>query len=217
MKIVAIIPARGGSKSIPRKNIKTLSGKPLISYPIEAAKKCDKLNKIIVSTDDKEIASIARKYGAEIIDRPKNLADDKTPTMPVLIHAVKELEKQNFKPDVIILLYATSPLISFMKIKEAIEKLESGADSVISVCKDSSKIWGYKNSKPVPLLVTRENRQSVIQYRENGALYAVKYNILMKGSFIGNSLELLEMNEEESIDINTDFDFKLAEFLLSKK
>ena len=93
MRVVAIIPARGGSKGVPRKNVKLLAGKPLISYPIVAAKSCKSVGRVVVSTEDEEIANVARTYGAEVIARPAELAEDETPTLPVLIHVVKELKK----------------------------------------------------------------------------------------------------------------------------
>lgn len=213
MKSVAIIPARGGSKAIPMKNIKLLCGKPLLYYPIKAA--LNYADKVIVSTDNEQIEKIALECGAEVIKRPVELAKDDTPTMPVLIHAVKELESKGFKPDVILLLYATAPLTNNAHVKQALKIMKSH-DSLISVCKDSSKIWSYENNKPVPLLVKRDNRQKVSQYRENGAIYAMSYEVLMNNSYIGKSLELLIMSDEESVDINTIKDFFVAEAIMKK-
>src|SRR3989344_1132419 len=121
-KILAIIPARGGSKGIPGKNIKLLAGKPLIAHSIEAARNSRFINRVIVSTDDEHIANAARKYGAEIIMRPKELAEDKTPMDPVLQHAVEFLEKENYIPEAVMLLQPTSPLRTTEHINEAIEK-----------------------------------------------------------------------------------------------
>src|SRR3989344_6984464 len=120
MKVLAVIPARGGSKGIPKKNIKLLAEKPLIAYPIELAKSIPEISKVIVSTDSEEIAEIARKHGAEIpFIRPKELAEDETPTLPVLQHAVTSLEeKENWKADLVILLYPTSPFLSKERVTE---------------------------------------------------------------------------------------------------
>src|SRR5699024_5746070 len=107
MNIVGIIPARGGSKRLPGKNIKLLAGKPLIAHTIETAKKSKYINKIILSTEDEKIAEIAKQFGAEIIKRPQELAQHTTKTAPVLLHAVEELEKTGYFPDIVVLLQAT--------------------------------------------------------------------------------------------------------------
>lgn len=214
MKAVAIIPARGGSKGIPRKNIKLLAGKPLIFYPIKAAKDCKLISRVIVSTEDMEIAAAAKSAGAEIIRRPRNLAGGSVPTLPVLVHAVKELEKQGYRPDVIVLLYATAPFIKSSYIKNGIKKVAAGADSVVSVCEDTRnyKLWGADGK---PFFKKRINRQYVKKhYRENGAMYIMSYDTLMKKkSITGRKTELIVMKPEESVDIDTSLDFVLAETL----
>jgi len=119
---IAVIPARGGSKRIPKKNIKNFYGKPLIAYSIEAAKKSALFDKIIVSTDDEDIANVAKEYGAEVLQRPKNLADDFTPTAPVIAHAIKSLE-QNYKTiNTVCCIYATAPFLQAKSLQEAYEK-----------------------------------------------------------------------------------------------
>src|SRR3989344_5310224 len=137
-KILGLITARGGSKSIPKKNIKFLCGKLLIAYTIDEAKKSGVFDRIILSTDDKEIADVGRKFGVEVpFMRPKKLAKDKTPTLPVLIHAISWLrENENYFPDYIMLLQPTSPFRNSDHIREAKELIEkSGADSVVGVGK----------------------------------------------------------------------------------
>lgn len=118
---IAIIPARGGSKRIPRKNIKEFFGKPLIAYSIEIALSSELFDRIIVSTDDKNIASIAKSYGAEILERPKELADDFTPTIPVIAHVIESLEIKEL--EAVCCIYATAPFLQARYIKEAYEKL----------------------------------------------------------------------------------------------
>ncbi len=220
MKVVAIIPARGGSKGIPRKNVKLLAGKPLINYPIEAAKKCSLVDRVIVSTEDKEIAETARKAGAEIINRPAKLAADNVPTLPVLIHAVKELEKNGCTPDVIVLLYATAPFVKADYIEEGIKKVIAGADSAVSVCEDTRnyKLWKKSGRGYKPLFKKRVNRQATEKaYRENGAFYIMSYDTLMKGNSVtGKNTELVFMRPEESIDIDAPLDLALAEALIRK-
>ena len=113
-KIIAIIPARGGSKGIPRKNIKDLAGKPMISYIIESVKNIPDIERVIVTTEDDEIAEVAKKYGAEVpFKRPAELAEDEVATLPVLQHALEYLEKEEkYIPDYVLLVYPTSPLLS---------------------------------------------------------------------------------------------------------
>lgn len=124
-RAVAIIPARGGSKRIPRKNIKEFHGKPLISYSIEVALKSNIFDKVVVSTDDKEIAGIAQKYGAEVIVRPKELADDYTGTWDVIEHAIEYLKENKQAFDFVCTIYATAPFLQSQYLKEGFEKLKN--------------------------------------------------------------------------------------------
>jgi pseudaminic acid cytidylyltransferase len=119
---IAVIPARGGSKRIPKKNIKNFHGKPLIAYSIEAAKKSTLFDKIIVSTDDENIAYVAKEYGAETLQRPENLADDFTPTAPVIAHAIKSLEQDYKTINTVCCIYATAPFLQAKYLQEAYEK-----------------------------------------------------------------------------------------------
>lgn len=221
MRVVAIIPARGGSKGIPKKNVKLLGGKPLIQYPIEAAKQCKSIDKIIVSTEDREIADEAKKAGAGIIERPVKLAGDGVPTLPVLIHAVQQLEKKDYKPDLIVLLYATAPFVKADYMGDGIKKISEGYDSVISVCEDTRnyKLWKRSGKSYKPLFKKRVNRQKAEKsYRENGAFYIMTYDTLMKKkSITGKKTALIIMKTEESVDIDTPLDFVIAEALINRK
>jgi len=159
MKVVAIIPARGGSKSIPKKNIYPILGKPLIAYTIESALQSKLIDRVIVSTDDKEIAKIAKKYGAEVpFVRPKNLAGDKTPDLPVFQHAITWLkENEKYEPDLVVQLWATSPVRLPKDIDKAIKQIQkkSHADSLRSITTPSQtpfKMWRSDKSgylKPI--------------------------------------------------------------------
>ena len=220
MNIVAIIPARGGSKGIPRKNIKELCGKPLIAYITETALKVKELDRVIVSTEDKEIAEVAQKWGAEVpFLRPKELAGDETPTLPVLKHAVKYLaEEENYKPGIVVLLYATSPLLRAERVSEAIRMLkEGGFDSVLSVVVDRGHYWietnkGYERLYPKIL----ENRQYILPLlKENGAIYVCKRELLMvKNTVVGGKIGFLKMQKKENVDIDDPIDFEIAEFFM---
>jgi CMP-N-acetylneuraminic acid synthetase len=133
MNIVGIILARGGSKRLPRKNVKLLCGKPLVAHSIETALQSKYINKVVLSTEDAEIKDVARAFGAEVIDRPVELAQDETKSAPCVVHAVEELEKQGYKPDIVILLQPTSPNKTVKMIDDVIEKLiNSDKDSVFT-------------------------------------------------------------------------------------
>ena len=223
MNIIAIIPARGGSKGIPGKNIKPLCGKPLISYIIESALKVEELDRVIVSTEDEEIAEISKECGAEVpFMRPEELARDETPTLPVLQHTIKYLEEEeNYKPDIIVLLYVTSPLVKAERVTEAIELLkERKFDSVLTVVEDRKHYWietnvGYERLYPRIL----KNRQLTKPlFKENGAIYVSKRNLLMeKNEIVGRNVGLLLMEENESVDIDELLDFEFVEFLLNRR
>lgn len=223
MNIVAIIPARGGSKGIPRKNIKDLDRKPLIAHIIETALKVRGLDRVIVSTDDKKIAEMAKKYGAEVpFNRPKELARDETPTLPVLQHVVKYLEEEeNYKPGIVVLFYTILLFISAERVSEAIELLKEGEfDSVLSVVEDRGHYWiegneGYKKLHPKVL----KNRQFTKPlFKENGAIYICRRDLLMrKNEIVGGKIGFLVMKRDESIDIDELIDFEFAEFLMNRR
>lgn len=217
-KFLAIIPARGGSKGVPRKNIKPIAGKPLIAYTIEEAKKCALIDRIVVSTEDEEIASISKRYGAEVIKRPYELAQDDTSTNPVLTHVVEELEKnEGYCPDYILLIPATSPLRKKEHIEEAIKKLlAEGADSLLSV----SFIYKHRydileNGTIVPVVKERKNRQErkpVVV--ENGVLYISAINLIKSGKIIGENISYYPMDSRSSVNIDEPMDFFIAEQLI---
>lgn len=223
IKTVAIIPARGGSKGIPRKNIKELCGKPLIGHIIETALNVKEIDRVIVSTEDAEIAEVATKFGAEVpFIRPEELAQDETPTLPVLQHTIHYLiQNENYEPDVIVLLYATSPMLSKERISEGIEILKSGNfESVISVIEDRGHYWIDSENKYERLYPkVLENRQLMKPlFKENGAIYIAKKDVLMtKNVLVGTNVGFLIMHERESVDIDEPLDFEKCEFLLKNR
>ena len=223
MKIVAIIPARGGSKGIPRKNVKELCEKPLIAYIIETALKVKELDRVIVSTEDKEIAEVAKEYSADVpFMRPEELTRDETPTLPVLQHAVKYLEdKENYKPDIVVLLYATSPLLKHERVSEAIKMLKEGEfDSILSVVEDRGHYWIEKNGKHARLYPKApKNRQFERPlFKETGAIYLCSRELLMEeNTMVGGKIGFLKMEKAETIDIDEPLDFEIAEFFMKPR
>lgn len=229
LNIVAIIPARGGSKRLPRKNIKVLSGKPMIAYSIEAARKSQLIDRVIVSTDDKEIAEIAKKYGAEIpFIRPNDLATDSASTIDVLKHAITFLESHSHdKIDLIVLLQPTSPLITESDIDNAINKIiQTNTTSCVSMCPISERpewMYSIKNEKPKPfgekhdiILLTQDLPKL---YKINGAIYVSHRDVIMKQNLIldEKNLSAIVMPRERSIDIDTMTDFLIAETLFKAR
>lgn len=222
-KIIAIIPARGGSKGIPGKNIIPLAGIPLVAHTINAAKNSKYIGRTIVSTDSERIASEAEAYGADVIMRLKSLALDTTPTEPVMKHVLDVLsEKEGYHPDHVILLQPTSPLRTSEDIDGAFSQYFSGAyDSLLSVCSSHAFIWQKKNGFGVPFnydFRNRPRRQEMQQYRENGAIYITTRKVFLKtNNRLGGKIGLYEMDENRSVEIDTPFDLLIIEHLLENR
>jgi len=224
-RVLAIIPARGGSKGIPRKNIKLLNGRPLIYYTIKEALESN-INKILVSTDDTEIKKISQKYGAEVMIRPKKLAQDDTSSIDVVIYILKKLEQIGQKFDIFILLQPTSPLRTKEDINEALNLfIENECESVISVNEvEHNPYWSFKikDNYLQPLFANKYlkmRRQELPKvYMPNGAIFISKPSILEKKRtfYIKRMLPYI-INTGKGIDIDTEQDFKIAEYFMSKK
>lgn len=225
-KIIAIIPARGGSKRIPQKNLKELLGKPLISYSIEAALGAHLIDKVAVSTDNEEIAHISKKYGASVpFMRPSELAQDNTLMIPVIQHAVNFLEKNKEKPDIVVMIQATSPLTTSKHIDEAIKKfLETNVNSLASVKKVKERPeWMFvkQGNKYSPFQKFTDARSQDLPelFCLNGAINIASYDTLMDRGLLldPNSVTCYVMPERESVDIDELHDFEMAEFLMKKR
>ena len=218
---LAIIPARGGSKRLPRKNILDLCGKPLISYSIEAGLKSKYISKVIVSSDDEKILQISQKFGADIIKRPDYLATDTSSTFDVLEHTINSLEKYDY----IVLLQPTSPLRNEKHIDEAIALLnEKDANAVISVCEtEHSPLWcntldeELNMSNFLPKEVLNKRSQDLPKYyRINGAIYICKTEELLKnkGFFLKDKVFAYIMDKKDSVDIDEEIDFFMSEYII---
>lgn len=222
--MIAIIPARGGSKGLPGKNIKLLNGKPLIAYTIEAALNSEKISRVIVSTDDKEIADVALQYGAEIpFMRPGFLASDNAKSIDVYNYTIERLKnEEKIKINEIVVLQPTSPLRTSKHIDEAIDiYLKKDADSVISYCKEDHPVFWHKfinNDGTFEEIFSEDyqkNRQEIKPtYYPNGAIYIFKKNILLTRQYYTDKSFAYIMGQKCSIDIDTNEDFKYAEWLL---
>jgi CMP-N,N'-diacetyllegionaminic acid synthase len=226
MTLLAVIPARGGSKGVPRKNIRLLAGKPLIAWTIEAARQCPEVNRLIVTTEDAEIAAVASQWGAEVpFMRPADLAHDDTPGMAPILHALRWLaESERYRPDWVMVLQPTSPLRTAADISAAIALTRAGASSVVSVTQAHPHPYLMKQIAPDGTLQpfdvqpqSPDNRRQAFPpvYALNGAVYLSRYDsVLTNETFVLPDTKACIMPPERSIDIDTLWDFQLADMVL---
>ncbi len=222
--IPAVIPARGGSQRIPLKNLSRVGGHPLIAHTIVAARRATLISDVYVSTDSEEIAEVAARYGAKIIERPAELATATTPTEPALLHAIETIEAQEGPSDLVVLLQATSPLRRDFRIDQAIAlAIEQRCDSVVSVTPvidyyflgqiDANANYSVSYN-PKHRLRTQDIPP---RYRENGAIYVMTRDLIMtEGCRMGGDMRALIMDRNESIDIDDTLDLRLCNLLLAR-
>jgi N-acylneuraminate cytidylyltransferase/CMP-N,N'-diacetyllegionaminic acid synthase len=222
--MIAIIPARGGSKGLPGKNIRNLNGKPLIAYTIEAALKSKYITRVILSTDDLEIANVARQYGAEVpFLRPSHLAADTAKAIDAYKYTYERLEKEeNIEISEFVILQPTSPFRTAKYIDEAIDLyFDRKADSVISYCPEHHPIIWHKYITEAGKIESiyegtiRNRQEEKPTYFPNGAIYIFKRKIIEQGLYYTDNSFAYIMNRKDSIDIDSIDDFEYAEFLLS--
>jgi len=215
--ITAFIPARGGSKGIPGKNIKTFAGKPLIVHSIEYALNCSQIDEVVVSTNDDKIAKIARKTGARIVKRPSELSTNKATTESAIHHFFNKFNK---KPDIIVLLQPTSPYRPKGSLEKAITHFtENGFDSLLSITPTHRFYWRVKEDQTAFAeynYLNRPRRQDMklddIRYVENGSLYIFTRKHFDKtGNRLGGKIGYVEWPEEYSLEIDTPLDFNMVE------
>lgn len=196
-------PAKGGSKGVPRKNVRTCCGKPLIAWTIEAAAASALLDRYVVSTEDAEIAAIARRYGADVLDRPAELATDTATTLSVLQHALSALPA-----DVVVLMQATSPVRDPGLVDCCIRRLlESGADSLATgyICKCVE--YGA------------EHRRQDVEgfFYDDGNVYVYRGERILQGDPVGGRVERVLVDREQNVDVDDEFDLWLAEQVLERR
>ncbi len=226
MRILCVVPARGGSKGVPRKNLRVVGGKPLIVWTLERALATRPAMDVVVSTDDEEIAAVARAAGALVpFLRPADLARDTTPTEPVVRHAIAAARGADAAPDAVMLLQATSPVRLPGTLSRAVAQLEAtGVDSLVGVVPQAPFIWteGTADAGPTSAydVTARPRRQDLtpatLRYRETGSLYLTRtwvYDEL--DNRIGGRVGLFVMDELEGIDVDTELDLEVADRTLS--
>ncbi len=225
--MLAIIPARGGSKGLIGKNIKSLLGKPLIAYTIEAALESKSVSRVVVSTDDLKIAEVAERYGAEVpFLRPDHLASDNSAAIDTYLYTIKRLEREShYSIHELMVLLPTCPLRDSSDIDSAIFLYRDRlADSVISYTEEHHPIYWHKKLKEdlrfenvwqEEFLLNRQNLERT--YYPNGAIYIFKSELLHSGRYYSDNSFAHIMPRNRSVDIDTLEDFELAEFYLRKK
>ena len=220
---VSIIPARGGSKGVPRKNVRHLLGKPLIVHTITRSLNSERVSRTVVSTDDEEIASISLQYGAEVIERPPSISGDDVSSEQALHHVLDELERnESYTPDLVAFLQCTSPIRRERDVDCAIQTLvDGGADSLLSVCRFHRFIWRVEQGRPASQNYDYRNRQLrqalSPEFMENGSIYVFKPEVLRKfDNRLGGKIQLYEMDYFSSFEIDTMEDFILCEAILQR-
>lgn len=221
-QVLAVIPARGGSKGIPGKNIRMVGGKPLIAYAIEAARTAQRVSRVVVSTDDREIAAVARHYGAEVIDRPAYLSGDLAKSEDALVHALDELAVEGYAPDLILLVQCTSPLTTSEDLDGTVAALIDGqADTAVAVAAFHYFLWSRSDmgeGEPVnhdkSVRLMRQERRP--EFIETGAVYAMRVPGFRetKHRFFGKTV-LHETPAENRLEIDEPEDLVLAEQILA--
>lgn len=228
-RILGLIPARGGSKSIPQKNTQLLAGRPLLAYAADAARESGVLDRVVLSTDSEELADLGRRLGLDVpFLRPADLATDSSPMLPVMQHAVRALEAEGWRPDLVVLLQPTAPFRQGRHISDAVRLLlETGCDSVVSVVPvperyrphflmkiDNGRLTSFM---PNGLSITR--RQDAPEaYSRDGSVYVTRRDVLMEGNSVygANCLPLV-LDDLASVNLDSPHDWELAERKLSSR
>lgn len=220
MKILTVIPARGGSRGIPKKNIRFIAGQPLLAYAIQCAKASTYDMEVVVTSDEEEIQNIARRYGARIVERPAELAGDSVTLDPVIDHAVTVMEAlMQCSYDIVITMQPTSPLLSTETLDAAIGFfIEHKYDTVLSGVNDPRLSWRIENGQCVPNYVKRLNRQYLPkELKETGAFVITKRIWVTPVSRFGKKIAVFEVPEREAGDIDTPQDWLIAQYELQRK
>lgn len=230
MKVLGLIPARGGSKGVPGKNIRLLGGKPLLAYTAKAALETERLNRVILSTDDAEIAEIGARCGLEVpFMRPAELAEDTTPTLPVVLHTLMRLEKEGEHYDAVCLLQPTNPLRRAEDIDACIRIFENtGVDSVVSVLPVPTEFnpkWVYWRDSFGNLMLSSGEKEPIARrqdlpeaFHRDGSIYVTRSHVIFeRGTLYGDSVQSYVMDAAFSANIDTEEDWRKIEHRFSRK
>ena len=219
--VVCIIPARGGSKRLPGKNLLPVAGKPLLVHTIEHALAASSVERVVVSTDEAEIAAAARRAGAEVVERPAALSHDASPSEAALLHALDALEERDgYRPELVVFLQCTAPVRAPGDVDRAVATLRAeGADSLLSVVESRRFLWRLEEGAPRPLNYDPQHRPRSQdlepEYQENGSIYVTRTEVLRRtGNRLGGRIALYPMAEESFIDIDGPLDLAVCDAVL---
>jgi N-acylneuraminate cytidylyltransferase len=230
-KVLCIIPARGGSKGVPRKNIRDLAGKPLIYWTIKAALESGVIDRLVVSTEDAEIAEVAQLCGAEVINRPLELASDGALTEPVMLHALEEVEKGGYHPDYVSLIQCTSPFLTGDVVRNVVEKLVNNPDLFDSCGTYYKPHYAFRWKKtdtehfeseyPVMNRPRRQDLNLEYPYCGAGACYIISAELFKKtqNRYGGDEARIggIEVSEQDALQIDSEYDLLIANELMKQK
>ena len=221
--VVAIIPARGGSKRLPRKNLMPVAGRPLVAHSIAHARQSRFVAEVYVSTEDPEIAGVARAYGADVVRRPAELAEDRATSEAALLHVLDERLRGGLPdPDLVVFLQCTSPVRRPDDIDGAVETLLlAGAESLFSACENNRLIWALKDGRPYSVNYDYQSRRREqdmeVQYRENGSIYVFRPEVLREhGNRLGGRIAVYEMDYWSSFQIDAAEHAELIEWVMRR-
>jgi CMP-N,N'-diacetyllegionaminic acid synthase len=224
-RVVAVVPARGGSKTVPNKNIRGLSGKPLLAWSIDVARATPAVDRVVVTTDDASIAAVAREYGADVVDRPAELATDDALVVDALRHVVDELRTEGEDAEFLVMLEPTCPLRGVEDVERCLDRLASGEYDSVATFTEASvnphRIWRVEAGDPEPFVEGADPfqpRQSLPEaYELSGAVYAFAIDALPESgsSLLFGREGAVTMPPERSVDIDTELDFTVAEALIA--
>lgn len=223
LKVLCIIPARGGSKRVPRKNVLPVAGKPLLAHSIEHALGSKHVNRVVVSTEDAEIAAVTRACGAEVVERPPELASDMASSESALRHVVEVLAvREDYRPDLVVFLQCTSPVRNPDDTDRAVEHLlATGADSCFSGCRSHALIWRQNAGGVEPMNYDYHRRQREQdrprEWVENGSIFVFKPWLLFeRDNRLGGKIAVYEMDLWRSFQIDSPEELALCEWILSR-
>lgn len=227
MRVLGLVPARGGSKGVPRKNIRELNGRPLLSYTAESALASKLLDRVVLTTDDDEIASIGRRCGLEVpFRRPQSLAQDETPMLPVVQHALSFFAERGYEFDAVFLLQPVTPFRSTTDIDSCVDlMIKSGADTIISVLKVPERfnplfVYFENSSGGLEYALGAQTRiirrqQAPTSFVREGSVYLTKTKTILEcNSIFGKVIRGYQIADEDSVNIDSEEDWRLAERIL---
>ena len=221
MEILAVIPARGGSKGIPRKNLRLVAGIPLVAHSIRHARAADAVTRVVVSTDDAEIAAVSQEFGAEVVMRPAAIAGDTATSESALMHVLETLARDGYQPDLVVFLQATSPVRGARDIDDAVATLLSeDADSLLSVCRVEGFVWrierGALSSFSYDYRQRARRQDAPEDLIENGSIYVFRPELLREtGNRLGGTIAVLRQHPLHSFQVDEPEDLAVVEQILA--